>query len=76
MPATVGRYNSLAQTTDQMNLFHNNATVNRSWVGAFGEIIVLETPATESVRQKIEGYLAHKWGTTLNAGHPYETEAP
>ena len=29
-------------------------------------------------RQKIEGYLAHKWGLAANlpADHPYKTEAP
>jgi hypothetical protein len=43
----------------------------------FCELIV--TSATDSVtRQLIEGYLAHKWGTTgsLPAGHPYKVSAP
>lgn len=32
----------------------------------------------ESEREKIEGYLAHKWGLTssLPAGHPYKTNPP
>lgn len=36
-------------------------------------------PSTsESDRQKIEGYLAHKWGVTSNlpVSHPYKTQAP
>ena len=33
---------------------------------------------TEENRQKLEGYLAHKWALTakLPAGHPYKTVAP
>lgn len=42
------------------------------------EIVILSAPASTSDRQKIEGYLAHKWGITANlpAGHPYKTAAP
>jgi hypothetical protein len=44
----------------------------------FGEVLCL--PGTPSVddRQKIEGYLAHKWALEANlpAGHPYESAAP
>ena len=39
-------------------------------------VVVLES--TTLTREKIEGYLAHKWGLTagLPAGHPYKTNAP
>ena len=42
------------------------------------EIVMLSAPASTSDRQKIEGYLAHKWGLTANlpAGHPYKTVSP
>jgi hypothetical protein len=43
-----------------------------------GEIvIVLGTPSTDT-RQRIEGYLAHKWGLTasLPSDHPYKTVGP
>ncbi|KAF5043645.1 Bacterial Ig domain protein [anaerobic digester metagenome] len=42
------------------------------------EIIVLEHVPSTSDRERIEGYLAHKWGLAANlpAGHPYKTEAP
>lgn len=42
-----------------------------------GEIIICDA-LTVSDRQKIEGYLAHKWGLTANlpAGHPYKTIPP
>jgi hypothetical protein len=44
----------------------------------FGEIIVASTLLSTDNRQRIEGYLAHKWGLTANlpAGHPYKTVPP
>jgi hypothetical protein len=46
--------------------------------GDIAEVICIESDITESTRQKIEGYLAHKWGLTANlpADHPYKTERP
>jgi hypothetical protein len=53
-------------------------TTERMFSGGIGEIIV--TPVTPSTlnRQRIEGYLAWKWGLTANlpAGHPYKTVGP
>jgi len=42
------------------------------------EIVILSAPASTSDRQKIEGYLAHKWGLTANlpADHPYKVNPP
>ena len=42
-----------------------------------GEIVALPYP-TDANRQRIEGYLAHKWGLagSLPAGHPYKSAAP
>jgi len=46
--------------------------------GAIGEIIVTASVLSTLNRQKIEGYLAHKWGLTANLpnDHPYKTAAP
>jgi len=48
------------------------------WNGNFGEAIICNTSLSASDRQKIEGYLAHKWGLTasLPAAHPYKSGAP
>ena len=60
---------------------HFRAKSNRSGAfgvdGAFGEIVIVEGCST-ATRQNIEGYLAHKWGTTgkLPIGHPYKSVAP
>ena len=45
--------------------------------GFIGEIIIINS-VEDSDRQKIEGYLAHKWGLTANlpADHPYKSNAP
>ena len=42
------------------------------------EFIVSTSTWSTADRQKIEGYLAHKWGLTANlpAGHPYKLVAP
>jgi hypothetical protein len=42
------------------------------------ETLVLPNVASAINRQKVEGYLAHKWGLTANlpSDHPYKTNAP
>jgi len=42
------------------------------------EVIAIEGPLTTADRQKLEGYLAWKWGleADLPAGHPYKTAPP
>jgi hypothetical protein len=46
--------------------------------GIFFEIVILASTASTDTRQRIEGYLAWKWGLTANlpAGHPYKTVGP
>jgi len=41
--------------------------------GIIGEIIIIDGESTTAERQKIEGYLAHKWGQQANLpyDHPY-----
>lgn len=54
------------------------AGTNYYMAGDIAEIVYVgHTPSTED-RQKMEGYLVHKWGMTasLAANHPYKTAAP
>ena len=46
--------------------------------GALSEVIFTDGTETTDTRQKLEGYLAHKWGTTesLPIDHPYKTRKP
>ncbi|MES2783405.1 MAG: hypothetical protein V4657_11455 [Pseudomonadota bacterium] len=46
--------------------------------GDLAEVIYCDTFLSQADREKIEGYLAHKWAITsvLDAGHPYKSTAP
>ena len=46
--------------------------------GSMFEVVYAPSMLSTLDRQKIEGYLAHKWGLTANlpAGHPYKSTAP
>jgi hypothetical protein len=46
--------------------------------GLVGEIVMTSSVLSTLDRQKLEGYLAHKWGLTANlpADHPYKTAVP
>ena len=46
--------------------------------GTIAEIIIISDEITSVKRQKIEGYLAHKWGLegNLPSNHPYATSPP
>jgi hypothetical protein len=48
------------------------------YVGYGMEILFYNSVLSTNDRQKVEGYLAHKWAITssLPAGHPYKTAAP
>jgi hypothetical protein len=48
-----------------------------SYDGYIGEIIIINS-VQDIDRQKVEGYLAHKWGveSKLHSDHPYKNSAP
>jgi len=48
------------------------------WIGYIGEILVYTTALSDTDRQKVEGYLAWKWGLqgNLPANHPYKNVSP
>jgi hypothetical protein len=54
---------------------NNNAIVTD---GAIMEVVITQTDNSVATRQKIEGYLAWKWGLegNLPSGHPYKNAAP
>jgi len=57
----------------------DNAFPNtRAIIGIIAEVIISTEDWSTSQRQKIEGYLAHKWGLTANlpSDHPYKTVGP
>jgi hypothetical protein len=46
--------------------------------GKMSEVVMVSSTMTSDDRQKLEGYLAHKWGLEANlpGGHPYKTNPP
>jgi hypothetical protein len=54
------------------------STSTYHFLGLIYEIIITSSAATTEDRQRVEGYLAHKWGLTasLPSDHPYKTTAP
>jgi hypothetical protein len=46
--------------------------------GLISEVIITSSVINSSDREKVEGYLAHRWGLAadLPSGHPYKTSAP
>ena len=73
MPATLLRFTSSAARNETRGILYNTKSTDRGWIGGVGEIIGLSTISSTSERQKIESYLAHKWGLTgsLAPLHPY-----
>lgn len=67
---------------DSTSVYINVGNCNNAFAqpsdGPVGECLVLSYAVDETTRQKIEGYLAHKWGLTANlpSGHPYKNNPP
>jgi hypothetical protein len=57
---------------------NQNGTGSESLDGTVGEVVIVPSNLSLTDRQKLEGYLAWKWGTVANldAGHPYKTLKP
>ena len=51
---------------------------NKAIDGYISEILIYDSALANSDRQKVEGYLAHKWGITgsLPGGHPFKSSPP
>jgi hypothetical protein len=69
-------------STENQNYTIGNAisalNTTNSFSGLIGEIIIAPEDHDTETRQKIEGYLAHKWGLTakLPSNHPYKINPP
>lgn len=53
-------------------------TIASPFRGPMYEIVVLHSAPSQATIDRMQGYLAHKWGLpgSLPAGHPYKTTAP
>lgn len=70
--ATVGTTTTTVTTVG--SLYPGTSTPGVFWSGDIGEIVVCGS----ANRVIVEGYMAHRWGTTsrLDALHPYKSAAP
>ncbi len=71
--STSARYPTVARGIGYR--YSNNASF---WNGQIWEIVLTASALSLSDTQRIEGYLAHKWGLTANlpANHPYKATPP
>jgi len=85
-----GSFQTAGTTSNTNSTFISIGASNDSAVDAFtailngayncriAEIIAAQSAVPTSAREKLEGYLAHKWGLTANlpSNHPYKTVGP
>jgi len=78
MPQSLLKLKATALRTQVFSLGFNALATDRDWQGHYSEWIFTDGTETAANEQKIEGYLAHKWGmaASLPAIHPYKSAAP
>ena len=78
MPASILKLKSNQTRTQTFGLGYNQDQADRDWQGAYSEFIFTDGAEGIEIEQRMEGYLAHKWGLAANlpANHPYKTAAP
>jgi uncharacterized repeat protein (TIGR02543 family) len=78
MPASLFKFKSSAARAQVYGLGFNQAETARDWQGAYCEWIFTDGSEDLETEQKIEGYLAHKWGLqgNLPGDHPHKAAAP
>jgi hypothetical protein len=79
MSSTLFRFKTVSpvSVTQATRIWSYDGNAGRAWNGYFGEFIFANNIDNDTA-QKIEGYLAWKWGleTYLPAEHPYKNSAP
>jgi hypothetical protein len=72
------RYTTGSLTLSGYTISGLKGIISNSWNGPIFEIISYQTLLNVSERQKVEGYLAYKWGLqgSLPSGHPYKNTRP
>jgi hypothetical protein len=72
-----------SSVTTTLNIGARNNTTTAAMDGDLHELIIYNAPLSQANREKVEGYLAHKWGLTgdlpgASPGpeHPYKNSPP
>jgi len=57
---------------------NDRTNTGRSWQGLVSEVISVSAAVSVADKQRMEGYLAHKWGLAANlpSNHPYKNSPP
>lgn len=76
--SSINSQTGLATGTSKAHTFLLGTFGGSEWQGELGEELIVNDALSTTDREKLEGYLAHKWGLTANlpVGHPYKTTAP
>lgn len=80
--AWVTPFKGAGNTSDTANaslsLGSNPGGDNNRWSGKMAEVIYYDSTLSDADLDKLNGYLAWRWGVTANldSGHPYKTVAP
>lgn len=76
--ASVWKFKGSGQTTDIFWLLGGKQTYHYWSYGAIGEVIFTDGTEDLATQQKVEGYLAWKWGieASLASDHPYKNRRP
>jgi hypothetical protein len=66
-----------AISVDGFEIGKDGRNGSRGWRGIFAEIVAFNSKLSDSEREKVEGYLAWKWGlvTSLPSAHTYKTSS-
>jgi hypothetical protein len=69
---------STSNSTYALTLGRDLVVTSLDFTGDICEVLIFNTQPDTLDRQKLEGYLAHKWGLGANlpVGHPYKTIGP
>ena len=64
---------NFTRLTSDQELGRGGGSDTWTWIGEVNEVVVIEGDLSLADRQRVEGYLANKWGLegSLPAGHPY-----
>ena len=77
-PAIISKKSGTSGSLTNIKLGKSASTTTNDFGGDLGELLIFTRQLSTSEEQKVEGYLAHRWGATasLNANHPYKSVAP
>ena len=77
-PAIVAKISGTSGTLTNIKLGKSASSTSNDFGGDLGELLIFTRQLSTSEEQKVEGYLAHRWGATgsLDTNHPYKSVAP